>query len=139
MSEDPSSITDGGHNSVQDVISRLRFISMLKPGERIDVTSLSIQPDTFLMRLYRTTIARGESRNTTLEFIRNTLNRAFDLIAIYKKTNDPFNGKISQMIVSSMNAAKSGVLSLIETYKDDRMYVSRVETLISTFDAKIDI
>lgn len=138
MSEDLSSITDGGHNSVQDVISKLRFISMLKPGERIDVTSLSIQADTWIMRLYRTTIARGESRNTTLDFIRNTLNRAFDLIAIYKKTNDPFNSKISQMIISSMNAAKGGILSLIETYKDDRMFVSRVETLISTFDAKIE-
>jgi len=130
-------VLDGGQHSVQDVISRLRFISTIKAGEKIDVASLSVQSDTLVGRLYRTIIARGESRIATLEFIRQTLGEAFDLASAYAIREDPFNRKIGQMIIAALSAAKNGIVGLIETYKDDRMFVSRVEILVGTLDAKI--
>jgi hypothetical protein len=140
MAAEPSMksfVIDGGQHSVQDVISKLKFIATLKPGEKIDVASLSVQPDTLGGRLYRTILARGESRAATLEFIRQTLGEAFDLASAYVVREDSFNRKIGEMIIAALSAAKVGIVGLTETYKDDRMFVSRVETLVGTLEAKI--
>jgi hypothetical protein len=88
-------------------------------------------------RIYRTILARGESRAASLEFIRQTLGEAFDLAAAYAGREDPFNRKIGQMIIAALLAAKSGIIGLSETYKDDRMFVSRVEILVGTLEARI--
>jgi len=130
-------VVDGGQHSVQDIISKLKFISTLKPGEKIDVASLSIQPDTLASRLYRTILARGESRMGTLEFIRQTLGEAFDIISTYSNKDDIFNNKINQMLTTALTSAKIGIAGLTETYKDDRMFISRIETLVGTLNAKI--
>ena len=142
-------VIDGSEHSVQDVISRLKFISTIKPEEKIDVSTLSIQNIGILGRLYRTFFARSESRQATLDFIRYTLGDAFELAAVYLRDQEPrertmydpsphtFNMKISEILINSLIAAKTGIESLKETYRDDRMFVSRVGTLIDTLDAKI--
>jgi len=130
-------VIDGGEHSVQDVISKLRFIATLKPNEKIDVAALSVQVDSYGSRLYRTFIARGESRNTSLDFLRQTLGEAFDLASAYLLRDEPFNKKIGQMVVDALAAAKAGIESLKETYKDDRMFASRVAALVGTLDAKM--
>lgn len=130
-------VTDGSDHSVQDVISRLKFIATLKAGEKIDVATLSVQEPGIAGRLYRTVLARGESRTATLDFIRLTLGEAFDLATAYLKREEAFNKKIGQMIIRALAAAKAGIESLKETYKEDRMFVSRIETLIGTLDAKV--
>jgi len=140
MAAEPSMknfVIDGGQRSVQDIISKLKFISTIKPGEKIDVASLSVQTDSLMGRIYRTILARGESRAASLEFIRQTLGEAFDLASAYAGREDPFNRKIGQMILAALLAAKSGIIGLSETYKDDRMFVSRVEILVGTLEARI--
>ena len=123
--------------SAQDVISRLKFISTIKPGEKIDVASLSVQSDTVLGRLYRTVLARGESRSATLEFVRQTLGEAFELAQSQAAAEDAYARRLGAMVFAAIVAAKTGIAGLSETYKDDRMFVSRVETLVGTLDAKI--
>ena len=123
--------------SPQDVISRLKFISTLKPGEKIDVASLSVQTDTVLGRIYRTVLARGESRVATLEFIRQTLGEAFELAQAQAVHEDAYVRRLGAMVFTAIVAAKAGIQGLSETYKDDRMFVSRIETLVGTLDAKI--
>lgn len=41
------------------------------------------------------------------------------------------------MIIAALSATKTGIMGIAETYKDDRMFVSRVETLVGTLEAKI--
>jgi len=123
--------------TAQDVISRLKFISTIKPGEKIDVASLSVQADTVLGRLYRTVLARGESRAATLEFVRLTLGEAFDLAQTQAAHKDAYVRRLGAMVFAAIVAAKAGILGLSETYKDDRMFVSRIETLLGSLDAKI--
>jgi hypothetical protein len=132
-----SFVTDGGERSVQDIVSKLKFIATVKAGEKIDVSSLSIQGVTLAGRAYRTFIARGESRAATLTFLRATLGTAFDLASEYASRGDAFSTKIAGMIISALTAAKTGIIGLTETYRDDRMFVSRVDTLVTTLDAKI--
>ena len=132
-----SFVTDGGERSVQDIVSKLKFIAIVKAGEKIDVSSLSIQGVTLAGRTYRTFIARGESRAATLTFLRATLGTAFDLASEYASRGDAFSTKIAGMIISALTVAKTGIIGLTETYRDDRMFVSRVDTLVTTLDAKI--
>jgi hypothetical protein len=130
-------ITDGSDHSVQDVISKLRFIASLKPGERIDVASLSVQPDTYTGRIYRALLARGESREVTFDFIRQVLGDAFALITEYAGCEGDLNRRIREMLITAVHLAKNGITGLSETYKDDRMYVARVTTLVEALDAKL--
>jgi hypothetical protein len=127
---------DGGQHSVQDVLSKLKFISTIKPGEKIDVASLSVQPNTLMARLYRSVLARGESRVATLEFIQQTLDRAFAFVINYEDDEGPAapTSTLRRMLLEAISGSKAGIMSLAQTYKDDRMYVSRVETLVQTLD-----
>jgi hypothetical protein len=124
-------------HEVEEVISKLLFVSRLQPGEKIDVSSLSVQPNTYAVQLYRTILARGESRVTTLDFIRQTLDEAFELARAYSERTDPYSQRVGRMLIDALASAKTGIVSLTETYKDDRMFVSRVETLAGTLEAKI--
>jgi hypothetical protein len=130
-------VVASGHRSVQDVISRLKFVATLQPGERIDVSSLTVLPDTILGRMYRAAFARGESRTVTLEFVRQTLTEAFDMVERFGHGPETLNSRIGDMIVRALSASKAGIASLAETYSEDRMFVSRIGTLLATLDAKI--
>jgi len=132
-----SFVIDGGEHSVQEVISKLGFIATIKPEEKVDVSTLSILSNTLPERVYRALVARGESRQGTLDFVRLTLGEAFDLAASYRGKESRFNSRISKMLIDAIAASKAGIESLTVTYADDRMFVSRVETLVHTLEAKI--
>ena len=137
MAEMDSFPADENEQTVQDVISKLGFIATVRPNEKIDIATLSIQPDSILSRAYRTLIARNESRDATLRFLRHILDEAFNLANMYLNRDSQFDRTIGQMIVEKLVSSKRGIESLKETYKDDRMFVSRITTLIETLNAKI--
>lgn len=133
---------DGEERAVQEVISRLRFIAKLQAGEKIDVSSLTVQPAGLLGRLYRTFIARGETRVATFEFIRGVLGDAFSLAEARVRTPAGHEGArvrtpAGHMVADALAGARAGIVSLRETYRDDRMFVARVDTLLETLDTKI--
>lgn len=130
-------VTDGSERSVQDIVSKLKFIAKIKEGEKVDVQSLIIvDAEQWSSRIYRTLIARGESREATLEFVRNVIGEAFDLAIRYLTRGQEFFRQIGDMIVQSLQESKQGLLNLTKTYRDDRMYTSRIDTLVTTIDTK---
>lgn len=136
MTTDPTSVFD---SNVQDVVSKLRFISKIKGGEKIDVNSFTVVDDTNpVSRVYRTLISRDESREKTLEFIKKTMTDALGMILKFLKSGNDYEIHLSGMILSTLKEARAGIASLGETYKTDRMYTSRVETLIRILDTKIE-
>ena len=132
-----SFVTDGSERSVQDIVSKLKFISRIKEGEKVDIQTLRVMnADSWGTSIYRTLVSRGESRETTLEFIRGVVGDAFDLASKYLSTSTPFFRQIGEMIVQSLRESKVGLGNLMKTYREDRMYTSRVDTLIKTIDTK---
>jgi hypothetical protein len=129
---------DGSQHSVQDTISRLKFISTINPGEKIDVGSLTIYPDTIMGRASRALLSR-ETRHTTLDFLRKELGEAFDIIEGYSGRKDQFGQHIAGMVAAALLASRSGVAALAVTYSDDRMFAARIRTLIETLDAKLSV
>ena len=158
-----SFVTEAGDHSLQDVLSRLRFLASLKPGEKIDVATHSVQTPGFFGQVYRTLFARGESREATLAYVRATLGEAYDLVERFEAAARParpaggtppcgtppgglpgappgareaesFDARMARLLRGQLTATRAGIEALATTYSDDRMFASRVGTLVSTLD-----
>lgn len=135
----------GGEEIVRKTISKLVFISKIQESDVIDTRTMTINKNTWDNRLYRTImnfLTRGESRQTTLNFIILTFKEAFDLVYRYKdfeskKVTDTFYKDIIDQIIAAVKDSKIGLTSLKKTYMNDSMFVSEIETLIKLIDAKL--
>ena len=123
--------------SFQDTLSCLKFIASVRKDEKIDVASRSVQPDNLAGSLYRTFIARGEGRRATFEFIQKTFDTAFAAMAEYSSSPDPLHVAFAGMLRAAIIGARGGVQSLLVTYSADRNFVSQLESLLDTLDAKM--
>lgn len=127
-------ITDGIY---QDVVSKLRFISKIREGEKLDIQSLQMVPaDHWFSKLYRSLFSRGESRDSTFKFVVKVIGEAFELISKYIYQNEILYTQTVIEILKALEESKAGLINLIRTYHDDRMYISRIDTLINTIDTK---
>ena len=130
-------VKDGSERSVQDIVSRLKFISKIKEGELVDVHSSTIMELGWTASIYRTFFTRNESRKITLDFFRQTISNAFDMITLYLNMKDMFYKHIGLMIFEALQESKSGICNHGKTYKKDRMYMSQIETLLLTLDTEL--
>ena len=64
--------------SPHDIITRLKFISTFQIGEKINIQNMRVETDSILTPLRR--FIFGESREKTLLFITNTIERSFDIL-----------------------------------------------------------
>jgi len=132
-------LIDYSEKTVQDVISKLQFISQVKNGEKLDLYSLQIvSADSWVTSAYRTFLSRGESRVNSLEFARTVINQAFGLAFTYLEKNSDYNTNIGEIIIKSIIDSKKGLKCMGETYKLDRLYVSEIQALILILDGKIE-
>jgi len=83
---------DGVYDRHRDIIKKLKFVSMLKPGERINVHTCSVVPNTIFTSIYRSIFKEG--RQTTFLFLNNIMERSFELVALYRE-NSRMSDKIS--------------------------------------------
>lgn len=128
---------EGGEKEVNEVVSKLRFISKMKEGEKLDVQTLRLYENCATTALHRTFIARNESRERTLEFIRESTQDAFNLTMKYLTKQEHFYKDVGSMIIKAIQEIKPALVGLKKTYEDDRMFVAKVETFEGTLDTKI--
>ncbi len=118
----------------RETITRLKFISTFQPGEKINTGLMHIESNSILTSIKRT--LNGESRNTTLQFISNTIERSFEIIQTLS-FSDQFSEKlICTNIISDMIKAVYGLKNIQKTYKDDKIFVCTIDTIIDTIEAK---
>jgi hypothetical protein len=136
-----------GDNNVQDVMSRLKFISKIKRGEKINVKDLFVRDnDSILQRMLRSiknysTYISGsdivESKDATLIFIKDTVNNAISLISMYRKNKEKFSQDIADMLVKNLEDSKIGIHNSIGTYEADRKFMAHAEAIMQTLEARI--
>jgi hypothetical protein len=127
---------DGSDLNVQDIVSKLRFISKLKPGEKLNVATLTITGGRwFDLHRFRN---ESESRDKTLEFIKKVVDDALEITSRCFINRSKFAHYIGRMILESLQESKEGIHSLEKTYEADRMFVSRIEAFERIMNAKID-
>ena len=138
----PQNFDQIGDEQVNTILSKLKFLSKIKVGEKINSKYYFVRDNNsivqrFLRSMRNLTAENSENKNSTLEFINETVNRTIHLICIYKKSNNLYSKQISDLLIENLNDTKAGVRNLTKTYEDDRIFVSKLESFIQSFELKL--
>lgn len=119
-----------------DVLSKLKFISKIRKGEKINVKYMFIQPDNITTKISRT-LYNVDNRMNTLNFIETTIRRGFEIIILHSNSDRPYDIQLRENIITDLASAKSGLINIKETYIDDVMFRCKIDTFIQEIDAKL--
>jgi len=116
-------------------MKKLKFITLIEVGERINVSSISTSQQSWFSSIYRSIFK--ESRNKTFQFLNDVIDRSFELIFLYKDSKK-LSDKIScyQILDDIMNSI-SGIRNIQQTYGEDRNFFCEMETLLATIFARL--
>lgn len=127
-------INGHSYESAQDILTRLKFIGMLQPGDKID-RNLRIERNTLITPIKR--MFYGEGRDATYAFLFNTIERGFAILYSLAAQDKVSDNMVCAHILYDMHKAVTGIQNMQNTYKDDKMFVCNLETLIQTITAKM--
>lgn len=127
---------DGSEIVTKEVLSKLKFISKIKSSQKINVVSMRPSENTFFSWINRKWW-EGETFDDTYIFLDKTIQEAFELCRNYSTRPDSFYKEMGLRINNSLVGVKTGLNSLKETYSNNVMYVSKIESIEETLDAKI--
>lgn len=130
-------VIDGSDKSVQDIVSKLCFLAKIQKDEKVDVSHLSLQLDTWWTMFLRT-VSREQSRERTLTFIREITDDALEMCARCLQSKENFHIKMGNAILNKLIESKEGICNLLHTYENDKMFIAKLETLILILDTKIE-
>jgi len=122
--------------SDKEIISRLKFIGKIQKGEKINVKYMYVQPEGILTRISRSLIHQ-DNRQNTLNFVRNTIAKTFDIIASYSSSNKESQLQLCTHIITDLKQSKNGLINLKDTYLDDIKFTCDIDTLLQDIDAKL--
>jgi len=120
----------------KDIIKNLKFISTLQIGEKVDVRNLKIEQNNFFTPLKR--MMSGESRDTTLKFISNTIDRSFEIINSYVYSEKISEKKFVTNIVVDLYKTIKGLRNIQNTYEEDKAFFCNIEILIEDIYSKMN-
>lgn len=133
--------TPGSSNSISSdsrhqALTRLKFIGKLQPGDKIDSKNIKVESTSLwtpIKRLFLT----GDSRDTSLDFFRSTIERCLEILA----------GKLSSAAVSDkifcahtlkdLIRAVNGLQNSQKTYSNDNFTCCELEVIIQGVQARI--
>lgn len=119
------------------IFSKLKFISRLQVGDKINTKYLYIQKDCIITKLSR--MFYDENRKNTLNFIHNTVNRAFEILTIYDSGGKEQHRPICIILVNDLLKCRSGLLNIKETYLTDIKFSCDVDTILELINTKLDM
>lgn len=125
----------------KETLSNLKFISRIKPEEKINVKYMYVQQDGFFTKISRTIYF--ETRQSTLNFIENTINSAFEVLNRYKtsdlsnKHKHEFGLQMHKNMLDDIRLCKNGIKNLKETYVSDRKYCCDLDTILENIDSRL--
>lgn len=119
----------------KDVIKKLKFISKIEPGERINVSSVSTANNNLFSSVYRSIFK--ESRAKTFQFLNDVIDRSFELVILYQESKKTSDRITCSHIFDDLLSSIKGLKNLQMTYSDDRNFYCDVETLIGSIFARL--
>ena len=147
------SLEDENKNKVLENISKLNFLSKIRKNEKINVKDLFVRdndsiPQRFIRTIknwtdYFSSLNNVESKESTLKFINETITSSLNLIFFYKTNeNDEntikFRNDMANLIIKNLNLSIMGINNLIDTYQNDRKFISDAQAVMQTLHIKID-
>jgi len=123
-------------NTNDDIIPKLKFISRLNKGDKINVKNLYIQSNNFINRISRS-FFHIDDRTNTLMFINNTIKKGFEFFSKHVENNNSFDNIVCQNLLYDLKNSTNGLLNLKETYSDDIMFICKIDSLIEEINARL--
>jgi len=121
-------------DSRQDVITKLKFLSRVAKGQKINVKDMTLQDESWVTSASRS-IWNIDNRNNTMTFIQNTITTAFNMITLLLKSDTVGDRQICKTIVSDIVSSKNGIKNLKSTYTDDTYFCCGVDTYVQMIEA----
>ena len=123
-------------DSRQEILTKLKFLSKVDKGEKINIKEMSLQNESFFTKLSRT-FWNVDNRNNTMNFIQNTITSAFNLTILLLKSDNIGDRQICHTIIEDIIQSKKGISTLKSTYADDTYFCCGIDTYIQMIDAHI--
>jgi hypothetical protein len=117
-----------------EILSRLKFIGCIERDEKINARNVIRQPNNWLTTFVRTLMS--DSRVNTLKFVRNVINRSFEIADYFNRKN---NGIEYNSVISDLIKAREGILSLKYTYATDTKFCCDLDVLLESMRARLPI
>lgn len=131
-----SGIQNSDSDTHSEVMSKLKFISKIRKGDKINVRYLYIQPDNITTKISRT-LYNVDNRINTLNFIETTIRRGFEVISLHSNSDRTYDVQIRENVIRDLASCKDGLINIKETYIDDIMFRCKIDTFIQEIDAKL--
>jgi hypothetical protein len=119
----------------REVIKKLKFITMIEPGERINVNTCSTSANTIFSAVYRSLFK--ESRQKTFQFLNEVMDRSFELIFLYKESTKVSDRISLVQVVEDIMGSLSGIRNLQTTYQSDRNFYCEMEALLGSIYSRL--
>ena len=91
-----------GLETSREVLSRLKFIGLLKRNEKINTKHVYVQPDCLTTSLSRS-LLYPESRASTLQFVHSTVTRTFEILDMNEQEIDEIFNSLHKTIKEVFN------------------------------------
>uniref|UniRef100_A0A6C0KDT4 Uncharacterized protein n=1 Tax=viral metagenome TaxID=1070528 RepID=A0A6C0KDT4_9ZZZZ len=119
-----------------DIIPKLKFISRLNKGDKINVKNMYIQSNNFYNWINRS-FFNIDDRANTLMFVHTTVKRGFDLLLHHIDSTNPFDIILCQNLYNDLKNTQVGFSNLRETYIEDVMFSCKIDALVEETAAKL--
>lgn len=120
----------------QDTISKLKFISKVSKGDKINSKELMLQSDGIVTKISRS-VYNVDNRQNALSFIQNTINSGFTYLTNYAKSDKPSEKLLAKNLFNDLISAKNGINNLRTTYSDDIMFCCTLDTYFQSIDVRL--
>jgi len=119
-----------------DIIPRIKFISKIQKGEKINVKHMQLVQDNIITKITRSFI-NNDTRSNTFTFIHTTIKKGFEILMMHIVNDHPFDRALCQNLVNDLRQCKTGMLNIKDTYIEDLMFCCKMDALIEETDARI--
>ena len=119
----------------KETISRLKFIGKIEINDKIDLKNMSITHDGIITQLSRTVFQ--DNRAKTLVFLQDTVNKAFEIIKCYEKSERNSDKIMCLNVINDLKGARIGFKNLKETYNTDIKFCCDIDVLLEMVNAKL--
>ena len=123
------------HDRHRDIIKKLKFITLIEQGERINVSTISTAHNNWFSSIYRSIFK--ESRQKTFQFLNEVIDRSFELIFLHKDSKKVSDRISCHQIIEDLMNSLVGIKHLQQTYSSDRNFYCDMETLLGSIFARL--
>ncbi len=125
------------NDSHQEVITKLKFIGLIKKDEKINVNHLSIYNKSMMTSILRKFYQ--ENRDDTLIFINYTILRSLEILklSMISDTPSPSDKEFTSNLIKDLQRSIEGLQNIQITYADDRLMFCNIQMVIENINSKL--